>query len=113
MMREMSRVACFMPMIGISGTVPWSRGRSRRPAPAAKESCRTTAGRALLCTIPCAFCGKMKHYEDKCYHKQRLSAKLKSEDRSGKGSGKGNNDQESGKGKPNGRRKGQEEGKGG
>ena len=24
------------------------------------------------CTITCAFCGKRKHYEDECYHKQRL-----------------------------------------
>ena len=38
------------------------------------------------CTITCAFCGKRKHYEDGCYHKQRLSAKLKGED-PGKGSG--------------------------
>ena len=27
------------------------------------------------CTITCAFCGKRKHNEDECYHKQRLSAK--------------------------------------
>ena len=47
------------------------------------------------CTITCAFCGKRKHYEDVCYHKQRLSAKLKGED-PGKGSGKGG-----GKGKGN------------
>ena len=40
------------------------------------------------CTITCAFCGKRKHYEDECYHKQRLSAKPKGED-PGKGSGKG------------------------
>ena len=40
------------------------------------------------CTIRCAFCGKRKHYEDECYHKQRLSAKLKGED-PGKSSGKG------------------------
>ena len=40
------------------------------------------------CTITCAFCGKRKHYEDECYHKQRLSAKLKGEDPC-KGSGKG------------------------
>ena len=40
------------------------------------------------CTITCAFCGKRKHYEDECYHKQRLSAKLKGED-PGKGFGKG------------------------
>ena len=39
-------------------------------------------------TITCAFCGNRKHYEDECYHKQRLSAKLKGED-PGKGSGKG------------------------
>ena len=39
------------------------------------------------CTITCAFCGKRKHYEDECYDKQRLSAKLKGED-PGKGSGK-------------------------
>ena len=39
------------------------------------------------CTITCAFCGKRKHYEDECYHKQRLSVKLKGED-PGKGSDK-------------------------
>ena len=39
------------------------------------------------CTITCAFCGKRKHYEDECYHMQRLSAKLKGED-PGKGSAK-------------------------
>ena len=38
------------------------------------------------CTITCAFCGERKHYEDECYHKQRLSVKLKSEDGSGGGS---------------------------
>ena len=65
------------------------------------------------CTITCAFYGKRKHYEDECYHKQRLSAKLKSENGSGKGSGKGNADQNSGKGKSKGRGKGQEKGKGG
>ena len=53
------------------------------------------------CTITCAFCGKRKHYEDECYHKQRLSAKLKGEDPGkgpGKGGGKGNGN-DSGKGK--------------
>ena len=30
------------------------------------------------CTITCAFCGKRRHYQDECDHKQRLSAKLKS-----------------------------------
>ena len=34
-------------------------------------------------TITCAFCGKPKHYEDECYHRQRLSAKLKSEAQNG------------------------------
>ena len=64
-------------------------------------------------TITCAFCGKRKHYEDVCYHKQRLSAKLKTENGSGKGSGKRNADQNSGTGKSKGRGKGQEKGKGG
>ena len=62
------------------------------------------------CTITCAFCGKRKHYEDECYHKQRLSAKLKGEDPgkgSGKGGGKGNGN-DSGKGKSKGRGKGQD-----
>ena len=66
------------------------------------------------CTITCAFCGKRKHYEDECYHKQRLSAKLKTENASGKGSGKGNADKDSGKGKSKGNGKGQGgKGKGG
>ena len=59
------------------------------------------------CTITCAFCGKRKHYEDECYHKQRLSAELKGEDPgegSGKGGGKGNGN-DSGKGKSKGRGK--------
>ena len=61
------------------------------------------------CTITCAFCGKRKHYEDECYKKQRLSAKLKGEDPGkgcGKSGGKGNGN-DSGKGKSKGRRKGQ------
>ena len=60
------------------------------------------------CTINCAFCGKRKHYEDECYHKQCLSTKLKGEDPgkgSGKGGGKGNGN-DSGKGKSKGRGKG-------
>ena len=67
------------------------------------------------CTITCAFCGKRKHYEDECYHKRRLSAKLKGED-PGKGSGKiggkgkGN---DSGKGKSKGRGQGQDKSQGG
>ena len=67
------------------------------------------------CTITCAFCGKRKHYEDECYHKQRLSAKLKGEDpgkRSGKGGGKSNSN-DSGKGKSKGCGKGQDKSQGG
>ena len=67
------------------------------------------------CTITCAFCGKRKHYEDECYHKQRLSAKLKGEDPrkgSGKGGGKGKGN-ESGKGKSKGRGQGQDKSQGG
>ena len=67
------------------------------------------------CTITCAFCGKRKHYEDECYHKQRLSAKLKGED-PGKGSGKGggkSNGNDAGKGKSKGRGKGQDKSLGG
>ena len=61
-------------------------------------------------TITCGFCGKRKHYEDDCYHKQRLSAKLKGEDPgtgSGKGVGKGKG-KDSGKRKSKGRGQGQE-----
>ena len=59
------------------------------------------------CTITCAFCGKRKHYEDECYHKQRLSAKLKTENGSGKGTGKGNAEKDSGNRKSKGHGKGQ------
>ena len=57
-----------------------------------KKQETNTGGKAKLpdhyrCTITCAFCGKRKHYEDECYHKQRLSAKLKTENASGKGGG--------------------------
>ena len=65
--------------------------------------------------MTCAFCGKRKHYEDECYHKQRLSTKLKGEDPgkgSGKGGGKGNGN-DSGKGKSKGRGKGQDKSQGG
>ena len=69
------------------------------------------------CTITCALCGKRKHYDHECYHKQRLSAKLKGEDpgkgsgkRGGKGKGKGN---DSGKGKSKGRGQGQDKSQGG
>ena len=66
------------------------------------------------CTITCAFCGQRKHYEDECYHKQRLSAKLKGED-PGKGSGKGGgggNGNDSGKGKSKGRGQGHDKSQG-
>ena len=62
-----------------------------------------------------AGCGKRKHYEDECYHKQRLSAKLKAEDPgkgSGKGGGKGNGN-DSGKGKSKVRGKEQDKNQGG
>ena len=52
-----------------------------------------------------------KHYEDECYHKKRLPAKLKGED-PGKGSGKDNGN-DSGKGKSKGRGKGQDDSQGG
>ena len=67
------------------------------------------------CTITCAFCGKKKHYEDECNHKQRLWAKLKAEypgkgSCKGGGKGKGN---DSGKGRSKGRRQGQDKSQGG
>ena len=54
-----------------------------------KKQETNTGGKAKLpdhnrCTITCAFCGKRKHYEDECKHKQRLSAKLKTENSIGK-----------------------------
>ena len=60
-----------------------------------------TGGKAKLpdhyrCAITCAFSGKRKHYEDKCYHKQRSSAKLKTENAIGKDSCKGNANKDSG-----------------
>ena len=67
------------------------------------------------CTITCAFCGKRKHYEDECYHKQPLSMKLKGEDPgkgSGKRGGKGKGN-DSGKGKSKGRGQGQDKSQGG
>ena len=67
------------------------------------------------CTVTCSFCGKRKHYEDECYHKQRLSAKLKGEDPgkgSGKGGGKGKGN-DSGTGKSKGRGQGQDKSQGG
>ena len=86
-----------------------------------KQQEKNTGAKAKLpdhyrCTITCAFCGKQKHYEDECYHKQCLSAKLKGED-PGKGSGKGGGKakgNDSGKGKSKGRGQGgQDKGQGG
>ena len=85
-----------------------------------KQQEKNTGAKAKLpghyrCTITCAICGKRKHYEDECYHKQRLSVKLKGEDPgkgSGKGGGKGKGN-DSGKGKSKGRGQGQDKGQGG
>ena len=85
-----------------------------------KQQEKNTGAKAKLpdhyrCTITCAFCGKQKHYEDECYHKQRLSAKLRGEDpgkASGKGGGKGKGN-DSGKGKSKGLGQGQDKGQGG
>ena len=85
-----------------------------------KQQEKNTGAKAKLpdhyrCTITCAFCGKRKHYEDECYHKHCLSAKLKGEDPgkgSGKGGGKGKGN-DSGKGKSKGRGQGQDKGQGG
>ena len=82
-----------------------------------KKQETNTSGKAKLpdhyrCTITCAFCGKRNHYEDECYQKQRLSAKLKNENGSAKGRGKGDADQDRGKNKSKCRGKGQEKGKG-
>ena len=66
------------------------------------------------CPITCAFCGKRKHYEDECYHNQRLWAKLRTENASGQGGGKGNANKDNGQGKSKGNGKGQGgKGKGG
>ena len=85
-----------------------------------KKQETNTGGKAKLsdhykCTITCAFCGKRKHCEDECYHKQRLSAKLKGEDPGkgpSKGGGKGNGN-DSGKSRSKGRGKGQDKSQGG
>ena len=76
-----------------------------------------TRGKAKMpdhytCTITCAFCGRCEHYEANCNHKQRLSAKLKSENsKNGVPNGKDSSDK--GKGKSRNLRKHQEQGKGG
>ena len=84
-----------------------------------KKQETNSGGKAKLpdhyrCTITCAFCGKRKDYDDECYQKQRLLAKLKTENAGGKGYSKGNADKDSGKGKSKGNGKGQGgKGKGG
>ena len=77
-----------------------------------KKQETNTGGKAKLpdhyrCTITCAFCGKRKHYKDECYLQQRLSAKLNTENASGKGSRKGNADKDNGQGKSKGNGKGE------
>ena len=67
------------------------------------------------CTITLAFFGKRKHYEDECYQKQRLSAKLRGQN-PGKGSRKGirkGNGNDSGKDRSRGSGKGQDKRQGG
>ena len=54
-----------------------------------KEQETNTGGKARMpdnsgCTITFSFCGKRKHYQDECLHKQRLSAKLKSKAHNGR-----------------------------
>ena len=84
-----------------------------------KKQETNTGGKAKLpdhyrCTITCAFCRKRKQYEDECYHKQRLSAKVKTENASSKGGGNGNASKNNGQGKSEGNGKGQGgKGKGG
>ena len=56
-----------------------------------KKQDPNTGGKAEMldhyrCTITRAFGGKRKQHEDECYHKQRLSAKVKSEAQKGSGS---------------------------
>ena len=57
------------------------------------------------CTMTCFFCGRRKHYEDECYHKKRLSDRLKSEVQGGKSGQNGQKDFV-GKGKGGGKSKG-------
>ena len=84
-----------------------------------KKQETNTGGKAKLpdhyrCTMTCAICGKTKNYEEECYHKQRLLAKLKTENASGTYNDKGNADKDGGKGQSEGNGKGQGgKGKGG
>ena len=84
-----------------------------------KKQETNTGGKAnvpdhYMCTITCTFWGKRKHYEDECYYKQRLLAKLKTENASGTGAGEGNANKSNGQGKSKGNGKGQGgKGKGG
>ena len=55
-----------------------------------------------MCTITGALFGRRKHYENECYHEQRLSAKLKSGVQNGGRSSGGKSNGEKGKGKSQG-----------
>ena len=85
-----------------------------------KKKETNTGGKAKIpnhysCTITYAFSDQRKHYEDECYQKQRLSAKLKSEAQNGGGGGGGKNNGGTGNEKCQapGKGKGREQGKGG
>ena len=67
------------------------------------------------CTITCALIGKRNHYQDECYHKLRLSAKLKCKAQNGGGSARGRSHGKKGKGKSqrSGKGQGPAQGKGG
>ena len=64
------------------------------------------------CTFTCTFCGRAKHYDDECYHKQRMSATFKSEVPQGDNGG-GGKSKSKGTGKSKGNGKGQSTGLGG
>ena len=100
--------------------MPWTATSMSSVVVQEKKQKTDTGGKAkkadhYRCTITCALCSKHNHYQDECYYKQRLSAKLKSEAHSGGpgGKGTGNDNSDKGKGKSKGRGKGQEQGKGG
>ena len=69
--------------------------------------CKAKLPDQYRCTITCPICGRRKHYENECYHKQHLSAKLKTENTSDKGGGKGNAKEDNGRCKSKGNGKGQ------
>ena len=82
-----------------------------------KKQETNTGGKAKMpdhyrCTITCTYCRKRKHYEDECYHKQCLSAKLRSEVQSCGGGTGAKSQGDKGKGKSQGRGKGQAQAQG-